>query len=121
MTRLNTGWPLYIVLALQPLLACITFLLVTLCCCSPIGKGFGTIAVLLGVNKDSLDLVRGAALSGELSKSVKLGIEVDGVNDTSINQGDIALRNHGSIGRIVYTLGQQLGKTGSLERGKEYM
>lgn len=120
-TTLNPRWLLYIVLALQPLLTCITFLLVTLCYCSPIGEGFGMIAVLSGVNKDSLDLVRGAALSGELSKSVKLGIEVDGVDDTSITRGDIALRNHGSTGRIVYTLGQQSGKTRPLERGKKYM
>ena len=120
-TTLNARWLLYIVLGLQPLLTCITFLLVTLCYCSPIGKGFGMIAVLSGVNKDSLDLVRGAALSGELSKSVKLGIKVDGVNDTSMNRGDTALRNHGSIGRIVYTLGQHSGKTRPLERGKKYM
>lgn len=118
---LKARWLLYIVLALQPLLTCITFLLVALCYCSPIGKGFGMIAVLSGVNKDSLDLVRGAALSGELSKSVKLGIEVVGVDDTSINRGDIALRNHGSTGRIAYTLGQQSRKTRSLERGKKYM
>ena len=79
------------------------------------------IVVSSGVNKDSLYLVRGPALPGELSKSVKLGIKVDGVNDMSITRGDIALRNHGSIGRIVYILGQQSGKTGSLERGKKYM
>ena len=120
-TTLDARWLLYIVLALQPLLTCITFLLKTLYYCSPIDKGFGMIAVLPGVNKNSLDLVRGAALSGELSKSVKLGIEVDGVDDTSINRGDIALRNHGSIGRIAYTLGEQSRKTRSLERGKKYM
>lgn len=120
-TTLNARWLLYIVLAFQPLLTCITFLLVALCYCSPIGKGFGMIAVLSGMNKDSLDLVRGAALSGELSKSVKLGIEVGGVDDTSINQADIALRNHGSIGSIAYTLGQQSRKTRPLERGKKYM
>lgn len=79
------------------------------------------IAVLSGVNKNSLDLVRGAALSGELSKPVKLGIEVDGVDDTSINRGDIALMNHGSIGRIAYTLGQPSRETRPLERGKKYM
>ncbi len=123
-TTLNARWLLYIVLALQPLLTCITFLLVTLFYYSPIDKGFGMIAVLSGVNKDSLDLVRGAALSGELSKSVKLGIEVDDVDDVddiSINRGDIALRNHGSIGRIAYTLGQRSQKTRPLERGKKYM
>ncbi len=120
-TTLNARWLLYIVLALQPLLTCITFLLVTLFYYSPIDKGFGMIAVLSGVNKDSLDLVRGAALSGELSKPVKLGIEVDDVDDTLINRGDIALRNHGSIGRIAYTLGQRSRKTRPLERGKKYM
>ena len=84
-TTLNARWLLYIVLALQPLLTCIAFLLVTLCYSSPIDKGFGMIAVLSGVNNDSLDLVLGAALSGELSKPVKLGIEVGGVDDTSLN------------------------------------
>lgn len=120
-TTLNARWLLDFVLALQPLLTCVTFLLVTLCYSSPIDKGFGMIAVLSGVNKDSLDLVRGAALSGELSKPVKLGIEVDGVDDTLMNRGDMALRGHGTTGRIAYTLGQRLRKTRPLERGKRYM
>ena len=120
-TTLNARWLLYIVLAIQPLLTCITFLLVTLCHSSPIDIGFGMIAVLSGINKDSLDLVRGAALSGELSKPVKLGIEVGGVDDTSMNRGDVALKDHGSTGRIAYTLGHGSRKTLPLERGKRYM
>ena len=120
-TTLNARWLLYIVLAIQPLLTCITFLLVTPCHSSPLDIGFGMIAVFSGINKDSLDLVRGAALSGELSKPVKLGIEVGGVDDASMNRGDVALRDHGSTGRIAYTLGHGSRKTLPLERGKRYM
>lgn len=37
------------------------------------------VAVLSGIDKDSIDIIEGAALSGELRKPVKMGIEV--VND----------------------------------------
>lgn len=91
------------------------FLLATLLCSVPIGKGFGLVAVLSGINRDSLDLLSGAAFSGELERPVKLNISV-------INNANNAERDQQSqMGRIQYNIdGPSLG-TERLQRGKTYM
>jgi hypothetical protein len=58
---LDSTWLLYFLLAMQPM-----FILAATFYASPISKGFGIKAVLSGINKDSLDLLSEAALSGEL-------------------------------------------------------
>lgn len=42
----------------------------------PIGKGFGMVAVLASVDSSSLDVLKGAGFSGQLSERVRLGIDV---------------------------------------------
>jgi len=70
---------LYLVLAIQPVLTNALFVMTMLLYSSPFSKGFGMVAVLSGIDKDSIDIIDGAALSGERRKPVKMGIEV--VND----------------------------------------
>jgi len=70
---------LCVVLAVLPLLV----LGVTLGCvvmyATPLGPGFGLVAVLAGVDGRDLRVVRGAALSGTLGRQVRLGVEISEV------------------------------------------
>ena len=65
---------LYCVLAVQPLLIVIILGLTLMFHSTPLDKGFGLISILSGINRGSLDILGGAALSGELARSVKLVI-----------------------------------------------
>lgn len=66
---------LYFVFAIQPLLV---FVLLALMACflnsTPLDKGFGLISILSGIDRESLDVVSGASLSGQLAMKVKLVI-----------------------------------------------
>ncbi|KAI4241540.1 MAG: hypothetical protein L6R40_004520 [Gallowayella cf. fulva] len=70
---LKKSYLLYFVLAIQPLLI---LLILGLCASmfqsTPLDKGFGLVSILSGINRNSLDTLAGAALSGELARSVKL-------------------------------------------------
>ena len=64
---------LYFILALQPLLVVISLALVAFILNStPLDKDFGIISVLSGIDHESLNVVKGASLSGELATKVKL-------------------------------------------------
>ncbi|KAI4268606.1 MAG: hypothetical protein L6R38_007797 [Xanthoria sp. 2 TBL-2021] len=64
---------LYFVLGIQPLLIVIILILIaSVFHSTPLDKGFGLISILAGIDRQSLDMLAGAALSGELKKSVKL-------------------------------------------------
>ncbi|KAL8868035.1 MAG: hypothetical protein Q9174_005261 [Haloplaca sp. 1 TL-2023] len=66
---------LFFIIALQPLL--IIFILgltASVFYKAPLGRGFGLISILSGIDRDSLDVLSGAALSGKLTKDVKLDI-----------------------------------------------
>ena len=65
---------LYGVLAIQPLLTIAALLLTAIFHSTPLDKGFGLVSILSGINRRSLDAFSGAALSGELTKDVKLEI-----------------------------------------------
>jgi hypothetical protein len=73
---LDSTWLLYLLLAMQSMLTALMFILAATFYASPIGKGFGITAVLSGIKKDSLDLLSGAGLSGELERPVRLDISV---------------------------------------------
>ena len=62
---LKVTWPLYLLLAVQPLLALAMLITSTVLYTTPIAKGFGLVSVLSGVDKESLSLISGAGLSGE--------------------------------------------------------
>ncbi|KAI9707816.1 MAG: hypothetical protein M1836_000778 [Candelina mexicana] len=110
-TTLNAHWLLYVVLAVQPFLVIVMFLSATLLFSTPISEGFGLVAILAGIDRDSLDVVQGAALSGKLKKPVRLDIAV--CQDKAI--GEMC-----ETGHIVYTLGGEEHKGARLEHGNKY-
>ncbi|KAL8737748.1 MAG: hypothetical protein Q9181_001376 [Wetmoreana brouardii] len=64
---------LYFVLAIQPLLIVGMLLLTASVFYSvPLDRGFGLISILSGIDRNSLDALAGAGLSGKLAKGVKL-------------------------------------------------
>lgn len=98
---------LYTVLAIQPLLLLIMLGLTTLFHSTPIDKGFGLISILSGIDRESLDILAGAALSGELIKDVKLVIHpVQGNQEGSIEYyvtaSSTPTRNGRMVGNIIY-------------------
>ncbi|KAI1132886.1 hypothetical protein F5Y10DRAFT_274578 [Nemania abortiva] len=65
---------LYAIFAVQPLLS-LVFLAVTVRLYSvPVSGGFGLVSILSGVNRQTLNRLAGASLSGELTQPVKLVI-----------------------------------------------
>lgn len=72
-TLLKSGW-LYLVFGIQPVLTVIVLGLTTLFYSTPIDRGFGLVSILAGIERDSLDILKGASLSGKLRKSVRLNI-----------------------------------------------
>ncbi|KAH8754023.1 hypothetical protein BGZ57DRAFT_773581 [Hyaloscypha finlandica] len=98
-TTLDATWLLYFLLAFQPVLTLLMFLSTTLLYSSPIGKGFGLVAVLSGIDSNCLNLLSGAGFSGELKSPVKLNISV--VNDTNDSEGN---QRVSPTGRIEYTI-----------------
>jgi hypothetical protein len=71
---LDATWSLYVLLAVQSVLTLLMFLFSTLLYHTPIGNGFGMVGIMSGIDKDSLNLLSGAAFSGDLEKPVKLNI-----------------------------------------------
>ena len=70
-TLRKSPW-LYLVLAIQPLLSVSMLGITLLLRSTPVDKGSGLISILSGVDRNSLDILAGATLSGRLGKSVKL-------------------------------------------------
>ncbi|MCJ1269090.1 hypothetical protein MMC22_008979 [Lobaria immixta] len=64
---------LYFIFAIQPLLVFVSLAL-TACILNstPLDKDFGFISVLSGIDRESLDVINGASLSGQLATKVKL-------------------------------------------------
>lgn len=114
-TTLDATWLLYFLLAVQPVLTLFMFLSTRLFYSLPIGKGFGLVAVLSGIDKKCLDSLSGAGLSGNLQKPVSLNISV--VNDIN---GDERNQGASSTGRIKYKINQPLQRNNGLQKGKIY-
>ena len=66
---------LYFVLTIQPSLTLLELGLTLMFHSTLIDKGFGLISILSGVSRSSLDVLRGASLSGRLKQNVKLIME----------------------------------------------
>jgi hypothetical protein len=71
-------WLLILVLFIQPLLFFSALALRMFLFATPVGEGFGLIAMLAGTDSASADLLHGAAFSGELSKPLNVAIRVVG-------------------------------------------
>jgi len=100
---------LYLVLAIYPLMTITVFLIVLLMYKTPIGKGFGIVSILAGVDRDSLGPLSGASFSGSLSRPIGMGIRV--------RNGSPAHEN--VVPRLEYVFGEK-GNKGSLKFGTKY-
>ena len=103
-------WSLYLVLAVQPMLLLASFLGRRMLYSAPVSNGFGLIALLAGVSRDSLDVLRGAAFSGTLTKPVRIRIS------TNVQDGGW-LRSREA--NIEYELDSQ-GRHDRIEKGRIY-
>ena len=108
---LQVARSLYLLLAVQPFLTLAMFLLCATLYSTPIGKGFGLVAVLSGVEKESLSLIFGAGLSGNVEKPIKLIVSV--VDDQSRMKGE-------RVKRIQYSIGGDSRETKGLKKGEVY-
>ena len=63
---------LYIIIALQPFLTALAALACFTFHSLPVGKGFGLVSILAGVDSESLNLLKGAGFSGALDKQIYL-------------------------------------------------
>lgn len=106
---LDAHWLLYFVLCLQPVLKISMFLLAMALYDTPVDKGFGLVAILSGIDKQSLEIMHGAALSGELRRPVNLNIDVLG----DVGE-DMTSR------RLRYTIGGEGQGKPKLRRGMKY-
>lgn len=81
-STLDADRGLYVVLAIFPFFTLLLFLPLLWPYSLPIGTGFGLVSILAGIDRDSLDLIRGAGLSGELERPIRLDISSEeGPND----------------------------------------
>ena len=67
---------LYFILAVQPLLTVVAFIGTLVMYSTPISRGFGMVSVMAGVNRESVDLISGAAFSGKLTKPTGMRIKI---------------------------------------------
>ena len=98
MQTVRRSWIIYFILALQPLLLTATLLTRVFLFSSPVTEGFGTISLLAGLRSDSAGVLRGASLSGKLSKLVRVQMVVrngDGYEDEGANRIEYILNGHG--------------------------
>ena len=96
---------LLFVLLVNPTLAVLANVAKVFLRSTPIGDGFGLISLLSGVNEESLQILRGAALSGTLVRDAKVRFEV--IDETK------------EAGRIKVLL-DTTGNSGSLTSGSKY-
>lgn len=111
---LRADWALYIVLCLQPTLTVLMFAWAILFHSCPVQKGFGLVAILAGVDRESLEIVHGAALSGELTRPVTVGISLHKSTE------DASAGEESGIELLRYTLGRRGHGTATLAKGKIY-
>ena len=83
-TLLKSYW-LLLVFGIQPLLTVLGLVWMALLYSVPIDRGLGLVSILAGIERDSLDVLSGASLSGELTTSARLNIFVreDNVDGSS--------------------------------------
>ncbi|KAL8754928.1 MAG: hypothetical protein Q9199_003990 [Rusavskia elegans] len=100
---------LYLLLAVQPALVIIVLGLMAVLRSTPLDRGFGLVSILSGIDRDSLDSLAGAALSGELNRNVKLIIRPtheDAQGQVKYHVAPVsstaAVRNEGLTPKIIY-------------------
>ncbi|MCJ1335508.1 hypothetical protein MMC09_000779 [Bachmanniomyces sp. S44760] len=122
-STLKADWLLYLVLAIQPILTLLMFIAMTSFYSTPIGKGFGLVSILAGVQRDSLDVLKGSELSGEVGKPIRMAIQViddDDDDDNHKNQQQEAQlgQSEHERRRIQYFIGDNQTTSLSLGSGR---
>lgn len=95
------------IIALQPFITVVAFLAVFFMFSSPIGRNFGLVSVIAGIDRNTLWLLSGAAFSGDTSKPI--GISVTVLSDRDGDEPD----------RIEYRLGES-GTNGKVQQKRVY-
>ena len=104
------SWLLYFILAFQPGLCVIIFLIGFIQYDSPLDNNFGMISILAGVWTSSLPLLKGASISGRLKKPLPLTIHTQGVLPIVVE--------HNGKSRPIYQVEYELGGPGGHERNE---
>jgi hypothetical protein len=114
-TTLDATWLLFVLLAAQPFLTLFMFLASRMLYSTPIGNGFGLVAILSGIERTSLDILAGAGLSGTLETPVKLEISIDNEIDGLLKDGAAA------EGKVKYTINGYSNNRALIKRRKVYV
>ncbi|MCJ1273887.1 hypothetical protein MMC21_001680 [Puttea exsequens] len=94
---LSHFWLLFLILAIQPFLTLLIFLLGLINYATPIDKDFGMVSILAGVRPSSLALLKGASISGVLKRPLPVNI---------IPARPIQTADHKEFPDIEYVLGE---------------
>lgn len=78
-TLIKSGW-LYCIFGIQPVLTILVLGSTISLHSVPVGKGFGLITMLAGIQIQTLHLLQGASLSGELKEKVRVTIKPQEAN-----------------------------------------
>ena len=84
------------ILVIHPLLTILSLLGKVLLYSIPIGEDCGTISLMSVIERGSLDVLRGAALTGNLRRDVKVRFIAAGGADTSNTMQKLSITLHGS-------------------------
>ncbi|KAK3715418.1 hypothetical protein LTR37_007146 [Vermiconidia calcicola] len=68
---------LYMVLAVHPAITLLALLVAARLYHVPVGRGFGVVSILSGLEQSSLQIIRGAGLSGRLASQVRLQVKAE--------------------------------------------
>jgi len=108
---LHRHWGLLLIVLLYPVLTIVLIAVRALCYFSiPIDQGFGIVALLAGVETRTLHGLRGASLSGQTKRPVRMKISVE---------PGVANASGSGMGRIRYLVGE-LGKADRMRGGEKY-
>ena len=106
---MNASPWLFIALALQPALTIILLFACLLMYTTPLDSGFGMVALLAGARTETLKLLHGASLSGELKQRLRVKIAVEHrVTEDGLSRlrNEYILGDDSPNGRLPYTLRQ---------------
>lgn len=105
----RSGWLMFVLL-INLILTLLATVFKAALYATPVDEGFGIIALLAGVQKESLDVLRGAALSGQLKRDVRAKIHVE---DNKTEHG-------GEVYRPITIQLDGSGRSEGLERKEKY-
>ena len=86
---------LLFVFAINPVLVIVAVTARVLLYSTPIDEGFGLVSLLSGAKKDSLDLLHGAALSGSLTRGIRVRFDVNPGENNQLEHIQIGLDEQG--------------------------